>query len=212
MGKNQKLIPELIEQSIKLKINLVMLRINYEELISKIEQHKDPEIYEELWNILDPQYLTDYVIDVSRLYINFVSLACGVKESCRVYINDWYKDSEFLGIYQKKVDELFRNNPFIQFTEDLRNIALHCNLTVLNARGQAIPAENSDILDTGFVIKKSRLMRFISEKGKEYLIQQPESIDIEPIVRNYFHIIDEFYTWLISEIYKYSDKIGRRVY
>lgn len=90
------MMPSIIEQSVKLKINFQMLRTNYDELIDKINQHKQPEVYERLWNYSDPEQLTEYVIDVSRLFINFISLACGVKESCRVFIRDWYDKTNFL--------------------------------------------------------------------------------------------------------------------
>lgn len=200
MNQTRKQIPESIEQYALLKINFSILKGNYVELANKIRLYKTHQVYDQLWNYHDSSKLDDYIIDVSRLLLNFILVACSVKDSCRKDICDWYEGSNFLQIYKSKVDESFSSNDLIQFVEDLRNVTMHCYLPVVNARGKSFPKPNNEFDGVALVLRKIKLLQSISKKGEKFLLEQNDSIDIEPIIREYFCIVEEFYNWLLDAI------------
>lgn len=109
-----------------------MLAANYEELSAKVAAYKDPRVYAELvGDFSNTSELTAYLIDVSRFLINFVSLSCGVRDSCRNLIRKHYYRSEFEKIYVKKIEDVFQKNELVAFIEEFRNYLLHYRLLVV---------------------------------------------------------------------------------
>jgi hypothetical protein len=189
----------------RLKLNLRMLDENYQELMGELDNYQRPETYYFLWSQKTPDELDKFTINVSRLLINFISMACGVKDSCRVLIRKHCSNSAFLKEYDNKIETLFAKNELTSFVEEFRNYALHYQLPILNAKGLSVP--NGSFEEIGLVLSKPKLLQFDwsstkrkTQLAKSFLDSQNRNIDIKEIILEYYEVVNDFYSWLFSSL------------
>lgn len=198
------------ERLFLIKYNYYFLERNYDEFSKIIDKLEDREYFIRLWNIDDTEEIDRFAKEITRTFINFISMAMALKDSTRHLITEWYLDTDFFKEYDRQVQALFTNNAAIQFVEDLRNYVFHYQLPVVLIRPEMETKNELLIIDLSILLRKSDLLKWNKwAKGKEYLQKQSHDLDIYTILSEYYQTVLVFYNWLETSIKSYHSDAFR---
>lgn len=137
--------------------------------------------------------------EIIRLFHNFVASAKMLIDNMRPLIRKWYKNTSFLTAYELEVKRRFVNNKLSFFIEDLRNYVLHYSLPVTTAfvRVTIDPATGQQNEVAHITLNKESLLLWKNwDKGKAFLKQADNEIDLLAIVESYYTQVIEFHVWM----------------
>jgi hypothetical protein len=186
-----------------LNANFYIFSRNYQELTKLLEVTKNEEKMLQIWDLRNRQQLEMLLLEIIRLFHNFLASAKSLVDQTRIVINKRYKDTKFLDEYNKQINSRFVNNPLTGFIEDLRNYNLHYSLPVTNATFSIYKDQKTcqNAIDYSFVLIKPSLLIWKEwGKGKDFLNEAKDKIDISNLVDEYFKQIFDFHTWLINSL------------
>jgi len=187
-----------------LRINFYVFNRNYQELKKLIDVKDNPKIIFELWDLQNRDQLDMVINEILRLLHNYLASAKSLVEQTRVVIHSWYKETNFLNEYKSQVVSRFKNNTMVGFVEELRNFNLHYSIPITHATFSVQRNEKTgqDTIDHSFVLIKSSLLNWSgwTKKGKPFLRDSDEQIDIGNLVDQYYKQIFDFHFWLINRL------------
>lgn len=187
-----------------LSINYYVFEANYKEIEKLLSYAQSMDSFTHIW-IQDklPEMLR-IIAELGRLFHNFVASAKTLIDHTRALINDWYKNTKFLQIYQTEVKNRFNKNDLSGFIQDLRNYTLHYRLPLSMARMQyKRKTENDEIEFTQkFVLQKNRLMQWKrwEDRARSYLKSAPDEIEIDSLTSIYYEEVRSFNEWLKGKL------------
>lgn len=185
----------------RLEINFSFLAGNYLdlcEILNKVDVQDGSSLYFNLSSV----EIDDLIQEVSRKMINFISMAKSLVDCNRNLIEKWYEYTDFYSRYKKEVEKNFTGNQLIEFVEGLRNYIMHYELPIVNARLHVDHQNGSSITGISFPLKKSRLLKWENwaDKGLPYLLEQKEEINLKLIIDEYYNLVFDFNSWLLTEL------------
>ena len=186
-----------------LQMSYYVFNRNFQELANLIGIRNDPRKIRELWALHNRPKLRAVMLEILRLFQNYLASAKSLVDQTRVIVRTWYRDSVFLEEYQKEINARFVKNPTAGFIEDLRNYSLHYSLPVSRAIFKLQPSneEGEDASRFSFALSKDSLLKWKSwKKGKSFLSKADKEIDIGNLVDDYYEQITDFHSWLIKRL------------
>lgn len=187
-----------------LRLSYVVFQGNYEELRNFCLIKNHPEKIMDLWDYNNRKLFDKFLVELVRLFQNYLSSAKSLVEQTNVVIREWYKGTDFLKEYQYQIDSRFRGNSLIRFIEDLRNYCLHYALPICNATFTLSPInQGKGVMKVrfSFVLKKKNLLEWAGwSKGKEYLSQADDEVNIDILTCEYYQQIKDFHIWIINRL------------
>lgn len=192
------------EQIETLRMSYFVFHRNYEELKRFIGLRDNSSKMLELWSLRNRHKLEIFINELLRLFQNYLASAKSLVDQTRVAVREWYDDTDFLNEYQNQVDTRFKENTLSGFIEDLRNYSLHYSLPITHATlsFQADDTKTgSGTLDFSFVLVKAGLLIWSGwKKGKDYLSNSSDDIDIGKLADEYHKQIVDFHEWLVNRL------------
>lgn len=177
--------------------NYYVFQRNYEELKKKLEVKNSQEKMFELWDPSNNIQFTTLIREIIRLMQNYLSSAVALVGHTRTAIDRWYTGTDFQREYKDQIASRFVGNKLTTFVEDLRNFNLHYWLPVTTANMSII---NKNAVFS-FMLDKEHLLVWSNwEKGKAFLSEAGNEIDICTLVDEYYRQIDDFHSWLIKRL------------
>ncbi|MEJ8803698.1 hypothetical protein [Pontibacter sp. H249] len=182
---------------------------NYNDLKAALWEHNIRSVDNTLWEIKEVHWdLQDKLI---RLLFNFCSAAAALVPHTRNHKDRLYMQTDQIYVeYEKKLDKSFRNNSLHHFVIGLRNFISHDKLpAVISVR-----KHDSGTTSTSFSIVKSSLEVENDDwksKAKEFLSLQPNYINVEELVDQYFLSVKELHNWYSNRQLQHHKKIYTQV-
>lgn len=135
---------------------------------------------------------------LTRYIFNFFAATTGLTDNCRKMMS-LYKGTDLWDNYDKKVKDIFNNNPLVSFVKDFRNYQTHLRIQPPISYIKA----NEDDTEYEIVCFIEDFQKYPNEwksLSKKYMEQCGKEINLLKICQEYFHIIDVFYFWLYEEL------------
>lgn len=201
-----------------LDIKFFVFEQNYLELKTFINHWTHSDNMHILFHQQEMQKRLIIIRQVIRMFHNFVSSASMLVEHTRKLIRKHYEGTDFLYDYFKEVKLRFSGNADSKFIEDIRNYTLHYGLPI---SGVTVNLDFSDQPEhtAFFYMEKTRLISadWKWNKGKDFLINAEEKIDVGDLSDSYFQQILDFHSWMHSSLQTlheveltWLDKMGQR--
>lgn len=204
--RNNQRLSEVHFTIFSMRMNYILFRRNYEELVKLQEEFNHPLIFNELALTTDrgQEIAQDTIIEFTQLLHNFLASAKMLVEVTRRWVRKKFEGSDFLNTYQREVSKRFGSNVQAQFLENLRNYTLHRTLplAIPELRMQKV-SENELGSSLGIVLLKDSLLEWDkwSKLGRIQISMAFEGeVDIQSIVEMYFDNVTEFTRWLFWQI------------
>lgn len=191
------------ERIVALQIRYSVFDRNFQELNKLVGIRKDQNKMNELWALNNRQKLNIVIIEILRLFQNYLSSAKSLVDQTRANIKTWYGESAFWKEYDREIKVRFVKNPTAGFIEDLRNYNLHYSLPVTHATFEikTHDEKSKHFSNFSFVLPKSDLLQWKSwKKGKSFLSTSDEEIDVANLAIDYHKQITDFHSWLVNRI------------
>ncbi len=102
--------------------------MNAQELIEIARRMNDPDEGIRLMSVANREAGSQTHREVTRRVHNFVAAALTLVEHTRIFMRKNYSDTPILDRYQTKIDADFKDEPLVQFVQNLRNYILHNGL------------------------------------------------------------------------------------
>lgn len=101
--------------------------------------------------------------------------------------------------YEPEKDDKFANNPEHRFIQDLRNCATHVRPTQANWR----ITRNVQGEHVQFLLHPSELTKWQkwTALSKDYMDQNPDGVDVEPLFDSYTATVTSFHEWLRARVW-----------
>jgi hypothetical protein len=146
-----------------------------------------------LFDVRNGKEMEAFLIEVTRLFHNFVAGAKTLVDHTRNIATQLYENTHFWQVYQSEVDRCFTSNPVIQFVHGLRNYILHKDLPLTSA-------SLSSSFETAVRINIVILREWDRWKpvAREYLETCADNEKIENIASTYYKAILEFHEWFFN--------------
>ncbi|MFN7852360.1 MAG: hypothetical protein HEP80_10025 [Dolichospermum sp. UKL201] len=178
---------EIVRYLLVLQASFRLFDGNYHELIQYLDYaHKQSENQEAL------------IDETSRLLHNFLASAGSLVEHTRVIIRKLYSNHEFKDVYQKKLQEDLGNNHERNLIQNLRNYTLHEKLPILDLQNSFSDNLLFSIQIDVKTLKESEYWK-PWEDSEDYLNKLEDSTKLEDLVKKYYELIINFYTWLTEK-------------
>jgi hypothetical protein len=189
-----------------MRINYILFRRNYEELIKAQKQFNTPMNFQQLalQTNQGQEIAQDTIIEFTRLLHNFLASSNMLIDVTRRWVEQQFKETEFLKTYKDEIVKRFTNNMPAQFLKDLRNFTLHRTLPL------AIPELRMQEVDEhhlksslGIVLLKDYLLEWDnwSELGKMQIQMAIEGeLDIQAIIDRHYGNETKFMQWLFWQV------------
>lgn len=185
---------DIIEQSPEMEVyrNLLALQAsfrvfdgNYHELIQYLEYpHEQSENQEVL------------IDETSRLLHNFLASAGSLVDHTRVIVNELYSDThQFRKEYELKKSEELVKNDVQNFIKNLRNYTLHETLPIVELQNSFSENLLLNVQIDVKIIKESEHWKS-REDSENYFNKLGDNIKLIDLVKKYYELIKNFYTWL----------------
>jgi len=182
------------------KKNFEMLCKNYEELDKSFQKLHDKGELNRIWKKVYPDELDSLIFEITRLLSNFIFMAKAVIDVNRVLLNKNIENEKFRKENQEEISNRFTNNPLAQFIEDLRNYSLHYESPIGNVKPIII---DEKVIDSELLLKKNKLEKWGEwKKGKDFLKNQEDNIQIEKLVRQYYELVLDYNEWFVKRVKK----------
>ena len=187
-----------------LELNYHVFERNYQVLKKVLVKAQSPDAFYELWVMGKEKELNFVMSEIIRLFHNFVASAITYVDHTRAVMRDWYENTDFLKEYQSEIDRRFVNNTITMFIEDLRNFTLHYQLPLTTAQVmfETEPETGKDKTVQTFLLEKSDLLRWKkwSDKGKPFLNQSEEQINLLNLIDSYYSEVNSFFIWIMDHL------------
>lgn len=187
-----------------IKLNFYIFQKNFNELKTPIENMKDPKKAIPMWDVNKRSKLELIQYEVIRRLSNYIFSAKALVDYTRNLIDDWYANTDFMVEYNDEIKTRFTGNELVGFIEDIRNYSAHYSLPI-TFPSFSITKDNSQNMQFkhSFIMSKSVLLQWKNwDKGKRYLDNAPEDIEIEIFSYEYFILVDDFHHWLYKKLSK----------
>lgn len=179
---------EIVRNLLALQASFRVFDGNYHELIQYLEYpHEQSENQEAL------------IDETSRLLHNFLASAGSLVDHTRVIIlKKLYSNHEFKDVYQKKLQEDLGNKHERNLIQNLRNYTLHETLPILVLQNSFSDNLLFSIQIDVKTLKESEYWKPL-EGSEDYLNKLGDSTRLEDLVKEYYDLIKNFYTWLTEQ-------------
>jgi hypothetical protein len=180
---------EIVRNLLALQASFRVFNGNYHELTQYLEYpHEQSENQEAVIN------------ETSRLLHNFLASAGSLVDHTRVIMIKLYSNHEFKDVYQKKLREDLGNNHERNLIQNLRNYTLHETLPILDLQNSFSDNSLFSIQIDVKTLKESEYWK-PWEDSEDYLNKLGDSTKLEDLVKKYYELIINFYTWLTERQY-----------
>jgi hypothetical protein len=196
---------EHVNRSHQRSFSLNIFRMNAQELIEITRRVNDPDEGIRLMAVANREAGSQTHREVTRRVHNFVAAALTLVEHTRIFMRKNYSDTPILDRYQFKIDAEFKNEPLVQFVQNLRNYILHNGLpdSQMYLHFQSDPANpGSGSFETGIHIPTGPLLEWSnwSAPARTFIENSGEHIDIRTVAEAYTASILPFHDWLQDEL------------
>jgi hypothetical protein len=174
-----------------------ILLANQSELLELIDlPNTDGAAFIALFDInADPETLTSYSQELSRLLHNYVASVKSLVEHSRIQMNK-ESDAAFLDEYRKQVKESF-DGLLPKFVQKLRDYVMHYDVPIGR---YTLPLGPSAPRRVRFPISTARLKQWGGwREARPHLDEHPDEIDLRDTVVEYADLVGTFYEWLFNE-------------
>ena len=184
-----------------LETNYYVFDRNYQDFIRLIGAVEHPDSFSKVWTSDKKSVMQSVLSEIARLLQNLVA-AESLVEHIRNLMNDWYKDSVFLGQYQHEVSRRFGDSQRVKFVEDLRNYCLHFRLPPV--AGQFEIRQENDVPIQMIMLDKAELLTWDgwTANAKQFLAASDDRIRLGEVAKQYHSEVTEFYQWMRLQIAK----------
>lgn len=182
-----------------LSSNFYIFDMNFKQWNTFISKLKQPEVTLKLWDQKNRKEFNLTINEATRLLLNFLSSATSLVAATRNSVPKWYKDSEFALEYEIKKNKIAEDEE-TKFIEGLKNYSQHDRLPFVTGQLNINMKENK--LNPRYILDRDTLLKGgdWKKKGRDFLLQNEEELDIEVIVSSYYRKILEFHQWIFNRI------------
>jgi hypothetical protein len=185
-------------------VNIFLM--NAQELASIIHRVRDPYEGLRLWNVENREAQAQVYREVNRLVHNFVAAAHTLVEHTRVFMKEYYAETQIYDAYLKKIQDDFANLPLARFVQDLRNYILHRGLPTsdyyFHTDQNPNKPEEGQTFTTGVRYKTGDLLEWDGWKtsARGYLTSIGDYLDIHVFADEYVRRVVLFHQWLDEQL------------
>ncbi len=189
-----------------LHIDHLVYKGNYDEIIKVMDKFDNPMTLRVIAMKSEEglKIASDTMLEFTRLLHNHLASVKMLVETTRRWVKQQFVDTEFMGVYQKEVDERFTNNIQAKFLEDLRNFTLHRALPIAYPQIRFQEVKEGELRSSlGIILIKQHLLEWDqwSPVGKLQLqMELGNEVDIRPIIESYNCNVVEFTRWLSWQV------------
>ena len=197
MIRNFEELPEYkkINNIRQFSLSVYIFSGNAAELRKLLDVGKDPNHFDDLWNMKNRPELMQYQMIIVRYLHNFVAAAHSLIDHSRRFYEENYQSTGQFSDYEIEVKKRFIENPLAQFVKGLRQYCQHYESPPIGC--QLNYDVNSGISNTIF-LEKNVLQEFKSwnSVAKLFLNNANDQIDLYSIVISYENLVLDFYNWI----------------
>lgn len=184
---------------------------NYDELKKALKVAEMPLVLNKMMCDANRESLgKPFHMELNRYFHNYLAAAKSLIDHTRVFMNQYYVDTNFKAQFDDKIKSEFADDPLSRFIQDLRNYMLHKGLlnsslsmsyTKIEETGQFKAESNANL-------KKQDLLKWDkwSKIGKQYLLTRPDEFSISSFCIEYGDKILGLYSWFEKELYNHHQK------
>jgi hypothetical protein len=173
---------------------------NLQELEKALTVIETPEIAFLLWAEKNADKLQQVHKEIIRYFHNYLAGAKSLVDHTRIFIKEYYRNSQISHEYESRVKAEFASDPFTQFVQDLRNYMLHKGIpsTQMGLKvSKDNPPDCSVFLSLSVLRDWDRWNKF----SKKYLMSlTDEKLRLKNIVQDYGRKVSQFYDWLLARL------------
>jgi len=170
---------------------------NYKELIKKLTKHERISLIE----LIHPKngqqkQLRKHQLEITRCLHNFLASAYSLIDNTRKQTKS-LGDASFQNEYNKKVEELFKNNTISIFIKELRRFTQHFKMPQVSTTISFTKRYNIEFYqETKLFITTSYLIGFDwSPKSKKIIEDNPNGVEIKVMLNEYYDLVTKFQKW-----------------
>jgi hypothetical protein len=173
---------------------------NYHSLVVALDHFGDSEKSMTLWAVDNRDKLDRFMVEVTRLFHNFLAGAKTLVDHTRAFKNEMYEGKDFEKVYQAKLERDLVALPIVSFVQDLRNYVLHKQLPITSAVFSIMGNEDdkaTKAFDSTIKLDVNSLREWDRWRGKSrvYLDALDDKVKIKEVAEQYEAAIQSFYQW-----------------
>jgi len=192
-------------------IDHVMLP-NLGELVALLRQpaHDEDLFAELIQNVRPPEVRERYQAEITRRLANYVASALALVDHVRALTSG--SEALYIEEFRRRRAAIARE-PEIGFVQELRNFTLHYQLPVFAHRAAIHTREEEQTTEFAVTLLTASLRRWDgwTSKSEQLLAQNPEYIDLLPLVERHGQLMMELNTWIHDRMQEDFDPIRREL-
>lgn len=184
----------------QLRSSQTLLKRNYEELLTFLDYLCAPSVAFSYSRVEEKWLWYDGMIEITRLFHNFVAAALSLIDHTRVLYRHLYESANEFPELQPRIEADFVNHPLTQFVVKLRQMTQHYRLPSIENY-----TSMSNINKDGLVGNMSIQMRLRTDDLRQFdgwnnpatsfLESAGDHIDLRAIITEYYAHVNQFYEW-----------------
>jgi len=202
----------LLDELQALDVSIYIYKRNHAAITEFISWLQNEPSNQDLWHMTTKQKSRDCHYELARLLQNHVASVKSLVDHTRRMTERLYADGRFSD-YQPKVDEVFKEDPLVQFVQCLRNFLLHGGAARLVFQTSVDPKTEFAANNFGLPIEHLRENKgwFKNPRAKEYLASvATDAVNIPMLINEYDLKVGEFYGWFSRRQQEiHADEIAR---
>lgn len=169
---------------------------NLQELVALLTQpaHDEDLFAELIQNVRPPEVRDQYQAELTRRLANYVSSALALVDHVRALTSG--EEAPYTEEFRRRREATARE-PEIGFIQDLRNFTLHYRLPAFAHRAAILDREGKQRTEFAVTLVTADLLRWNgwTSKSERMLVQNPEYIDLLPLVERHGQLMMELNAW-----------------
>jgi hypothetical protein len=171
------------------------------QLRKLLEVLHDPKNIDRFWALENRQYLSDLQGEAIRHFHNFLASVKTVVEHTRNCMRDNAIRPEHRTEYQKKIEEVFMNDPLSKFLEDFRNFMLHRSLPLTEMTLDISTSTSTLYVD----LTKMEDWERWTESSRRFITANKPKVSMMRLVDEYEEKAKAFYAWFYPRFQHYYE-------
>lgn len=153
------------------------------------------------WDDEDDDPLREFVVEIGRLWHNYVASAVTVVDHMRKLFDK--QPADLQSEYKQKIEELILPHDVVDFVHKSRQVAVHKGVFTPGATMRFQRGKQWYEVDCRTDILLNRYKDWWTAGARRYLVANSPRVNLTKVVEKYAEVVDAFYDWFTDRFYEY---------